>query len=268
MMAWPGDGAGQGRFGNITLVLKEPRHPENVGSIARVMKNFGFFSLCLVGTFSGCPEAMRRTATHNALDVLDAMRSVPTLGDAVADCTVTIGTTARTGRQRRPTSRIEEVAAEVWTRLRAERIAIVFGPENTGLSSADLELCSRLVSIPTAGFSSLNLAQAVAIVCYEFHRKAAGGESFGDPPAGPRLASAFEIGRLHAEMKEILHRMDQGTGDKAAGPRFQRLKAILDRRDLRAAEAAEAVHLCRRLQSLLAPLAGGAVIPPPGGEVL
>ena len=151
----------------VRVVLVRPKSSGNVGAVARAMKNNGLGDLVLVD-----PRGYRRfpaaaMAVH-ASDVLDRMRRVGTLAEAVADCGWVVGTTCRPGSYRRRAKTPREAAAEIAGIASRNRVALVFGPEDHGLSNEDLKLCHELVTIPTHGdYASLNLAQAALVCFYE-----------------------------------------------------------------------------------------------------
>ncbi len=153
--------------GRIRVVLVRPRRGGNVGSVARAMKNMGLDDLVLVAPRTPVGAAARHMAAH-ARDVLEARRTVPDLVSALADTTLAIGTV---GRETTPRQRIEtprEIAPEIVEAAGEGTVALVFGPEDHGLSNTDLDRCQRLLSIPTAdAYASLNLAQAVLLCAYE-----------------------------------------------------------------------------------------------------
>ena len=151
------------------MVLVRPRRGGNVGSVARAMKNMGLDDLVLVAPRTPVGATAQHMAAH-AGDVLKARRTVPDLAAALADTTLAIGTV---GRETTPRQRLESpraLAPEIVAQAQAGRVALVFGPEDHGLSNADLDQCQRLLCIPTGDeYASLNLAQAVLICAYEVH---------------------------------------------------------------------------------------------------
>ena len=148
-------------------MLCRPQSAGNIGGAARVLKNLGFADLRLVA-----PELKWRgeaavMAVH-AQDVLASATRWPNLKSAVADCSLTVGTTCRPGAYRAAANELRMFAPELTTLAAAGRVAIIFGSEDHGLTNEELKLCQRLITIPTASeYRSLNLAQAVAIVAYE-----------------------------------------------------------------------------------------------------
>lgn len=157
-------------------MLVRPRRGGNVGSVARVMKNMGLGDLVVVAPRTRVGRVGERMAVH-ARDVLDRRRTVATLAAAVADCRLVVGTVGRPTTP--PDSPVDPraIGPEIVAAARRGCVAIVFGPEDHGLSNAELGLCQRSIRIPTApGYASLNLAQAVAVCTYELV-VAQGGEA-------------------------------------------------------------------------------------------
>ncbi|MBD2104205.1 RNA methyltransferase [Leptolyngbya sp. FACHB-261] len=155
---------------NLQVVLVEPAGPLNVGSVARVMKNLGFSSLVLVNPRCDPqgPEA-RQMAVH-AADLLDQIQVVTSLPAALSASQRVIGTTGRSDPLPVP-PQSPELGLGWLVELDAGKTSLVFGPEDRGLSRDELAYCQRFVTIPTSSaYTSLNLAQAVAICCYELQR--------------------------------------------------------------------------------------------------
>lgn len=172
----------------IRIVLVAPAGPLNVGSVARIMANMGLTQLVLVDPqCNPLGGAARRMAVH-ALPLLEAAQVVPTLPDALADCHRAIATTARPRNPETPLE-LPEVALPWLIAPSAEahhlNTALIFGPEDRGLSAVELNYAQRFVGIPSnPEYPSLNLAQAVAVCCYELARF-----TQGRSPASPVTAS-------------------------------------------------------------------------------
>ena len=181
----------------IRIVLCRPSHPGNIGAAARAMKTMGFADLRLVAPERfPAPEA-EWMATH-AADVLAAARVHATLHEAIADCAAAFALSARP-REWSPQVLDVRAAAAQAAAIDAP-VAFVFGSESAGLSNDELFACQFLVHIPaTPGSSSLNLAQAVQIVCYELHM--ATGASV---PAmrTEKLATVEDIEGLYGHLEE------------------------------------------------------------------
>lgn len=152
---------------NLAVVLNEPRYSENIGAAARCCKNMGVQDLILVRPQNLEMENVLKMATHEAVDVVNAMQIHDTLLNALAKFQYAVGTTARIGRQRASTATPRQMAAKVAELSQENQVALVFGSEKYGLTNDDLRLCHAVVNIPTADFSSINLAQSVMILCYE-----------------------------------------------------------------------------------------------------
>jgi tRNA/rRNA methyltransferase len=154
----------------FAFVLVRPKSPGNMGAAARALKNMGFADLRFVAPGNRDPDREIAMAVH-ADDLLAGSQTYEDLPSALADRTVVIGTTVRGGPYRASAHPLQQAAPELIALSGANRIAIVFGPEDFGLTNDDLKLCHRLITIPTAPeYASLNLAQAVMVVAYELRR--------------------------------------------------------------------------------------------------
>jgi tRNA/rRNA methyltransferase len=181
------------------VVLVRPKSSGNVGSVARAMKNMGVADLRLVA-----PRGYRRfsavaMAVH-ADDVLDGMIVVDTLAEAVADSSWVVGTTCRPGAYRRRALAPREAAAELAAVTDRNRAALVFGPEDHGLTNDDLKLCHELVTIPAhSQYPSLNLAQSVLVCLYEVFL------ARHSPRSQPlRLADSADLERMYRRLRDAL----------------------------------------------------------------
>ncbi|MFP3870208.1 MAG: RNA methyltransferase [Syntrophobacteria bacterium] len=185
----------------FSIVLHRPRLPENIGAAARAGRNMGIRRLVLVDPEDCDLSRICKMSTHCAVDVVENMEIYSDLATALHPFHYVVATTARTkGAQRQQVKTPREMAAELASISTNNRVALLFGPENRGLSNADLRLCHALVTIPTAGFSSVNLAQSVMIICYEVMMA-------GRQPAGrfvPRLANRRELEAMYEHLKETL----------------------------------------------------------------
>lgn len=187
---------------NFAFVLVRPLQAGNVGAAARAMKNMGFGDLRLVAPAGAASRRPAMAMAVHARDVLKAARRYDDLEAAVADCTVTVGTTCRPGLYRSNAVAAREAAAQLAADASGNRIALIFGPEDTGLTNRELKACQRLVTIPTsAEYPSLNLAQAVMIVGYELMM--AGGAMRRMPQVEP-YAPAVEVGAMMERMSRAL----------------------------------------------------------------
>ncbi len=190
-------------LGSIRIVLVRPQGAANIGAVARAMKNLGVRELALVGTSQRRLESAKRTAVH-AADVLDGALRPRSLEEAVADCTLVVGTSGQGGMYRDAPEVPEEIAPDLLAAAERGRVAVVFGPEHHGLTREDLRCCARLVCIETAeDYTSLNLAQAVLVVCYELRRQSRSRDGAG----GRAAAAAVDLDRLEQKMRRAMLEM-------------------------------------------------------------
>ncbi|MBI5544968.1 MAG: RNA methyltransferase [Deltaproteobacteria bacterium] len=194
----------------LRIVLLRPRVPENLGAVARAMKNFGFGDWALVEPATHDFRAAGRVAVH-AEELLDRPRVAATLEEVIADCTWVVGTSSRKVRGKRQLSP-QEVGAEV--ALRGGRTALVFGDERGGLSNADADRCHDLSTISAeAEQPSLNLAQAVLLYLWEVRRAAEATSSSAPSAASAEEgaeggATGAELSVLETSLREAL--LDSG----------------------------------------------------------
>lgn len=152
---------------NIRIVLVEPIYGGNVGSVCRAMANMGISDLALVAPANLEMNEARKMAVH-AADILENHSEFESLGEAVADCGVVMGATAREGLYRQHARPPRDWADKVLDVAREQKAALVFGREDNGLSNEELAFCTQIIQIPSSEqYPSLNLAQAVMICCYE-----------------------------------------------------------------------------------------------------
>ncbi|ERP92250.1 RNA methyltransferase [Marinobacter sp. ES-1] len=151
----------------VRIVLVETSHSGNIGAVARAMKNMGLGNLWLVNP-SSFPDEASYARSAGASDVLDRARVVSSLDEALADCILVMGTSARGRKVPWPVMAPPQAAAMASEHSAKGRVALVFGRENHGLSNDELQRCHYHIHIPSnPDYSSLNLAMAVQVICYE-----------------------------------------------------------------------------------------------------
>ena len=185
---------------NIAIVLVETQIAENIGAVARAMNNMGIGRLILVNPKNTDRDRMLRSATVHSTPIIDNMEIFHDLKDAIGRFGYIAGTTARLGNMRPAMTSPERLAQRLARVSQDNEIAIMFGPEDRGLSNEHLKYCHTITTIPTSDFSSLNIAQAVLIICYEIFR--AGMKSSESTP--PRLANSYELEGMYTHLREIL----------------------------------------------------------------
>lgn len=193
--------SGKVNLDNISIVLQRPRFPENIGAAARAMRNMGIHRLIVVQPENFHLESIQKMATHVASDVVEKIEIHDDLRSALASFQYIIGTTARLGRKRKDIDTPAQTAEKLIAVARENHVAILFGPEDRGLTNDDLRFCHRLVHIPTAEFSSLNLAQAVMIMSYELFLAAQRQNKVPIKRSTPRLASRIELDLMYDHLQ-------------------------------------------------------------------
>lgn len=188
---------------NIRIVLVEPEHEGNVGSIARLMKNFGLSQLWLVNPQITLGSEAYARAVH-ASDLLDCCNIVQSLKQACLDMDWVIGTTAiyakKSSNLRRTTITPEELAKQ--TSFQESRLALLFGREGHGLSNKELDLCDVVVSIPSSSqYQTLNIASASAIIFYELWK-----EMSHERQGAPREVDVYTKRRLLQFFTELVEK--------------------------------------------------------------
>ncbi len=215
---------------NLRIVLVRPQYSGNIGAVARAMRNMGFNELTLVNPLPLHRAQADIMAVH-ARDVLDTMSVHSSLRAAIGDCGLVVGTTCRPGLYRDTAVSPRTLAPHIVTMAAANHVALVFGPEESGLTNEDLRVCHRLISIPTdAGYSSLNLAQAVLLCCYEIFL-AAQAEQEDTVSKGHPLALAEQQELMYEKLKQALLRIGFLHGDNPEHIMFA-LRRILGRTGL------------------------------------
>ncbi len=188
----------------FAFVLFSPKSSGNVGAAARALKNMGLGDLRLVAPRDYDPRAAASMAVH-ANDVLERARIFPDLAAALDDRTLVVGTTCRVGPYRGEARALRAAAPVLIGQSAANRVAIVFGPEDFGLTNLEIAQCHRLITIPTApDYPSLNLAQAVVVVAYELMLAAGAAGAADVPVAAGEFASAGDVEAMHRRMAEAL----------------------------------------------------------------
>lgn len=221
----------------IRFVLVGTQHPGNIGAAARAMRTMGLQQLALVAP-RHFPHAEAAAMAAGAGAVLEQASIHENLAQAVADCQLVLGCTARDRRIALPRLAPREAAAKAVEAARAAEVALVFGRERTGLDNAELQLCHFAVHIPAdPGYSSLNLAAAVQVLAYELRLAllAAGSDARAFATTGDRQASHAELEGFFGQLHDTLGEIDfhKGRNPDAA---MRKLRRIFLRSELRAGE--------------------------------
>jgi tRNA/rRNA methyltransferase len=190
------------RLDSICIVLVRPKFPENIGSVARAMKNMGLSRLVVV---NGCSplHANAYKLASGAEDILERAEEVFTLREAISEMGCVVGTTSRRGKERDPDLTPEALVRKLIPLSQKNLIGLAFGSEKEGLTNEELSLCHLSVKIPSMeSFPSLNLAQAVMVVSYELFKNA-----MEVPKKEVQLAQAEQLERMLEHMEKTLLRI-------------------------------------------------------------
>ena len=189
----------------IRIVLVETSHPGNIGATARAMKNMSMNQLYLVNPHVfPCADATARAS--GADDILASAVVCDSLNEAIADCSLVIGASARSRTITCPELNPRDCAEKVISDSQHQQIAIIFGRENSGLKNHELDLCQYLLSIPSnADYSSLNLAAAVQVVCYELLVASRQNQVIETTPPKIPPATTQQMELFYEHLLETLH---------------------------------------------------------------
>ena len=195
---------------NIAIVLVRPQFAGNIGSVSRAMRNMGLSRLILVLPAQDPLSPEARMMATSAKDILEKAEVFATLEDALAGFRWIAGTSARKGRNRGPFIPPREICREIIVHARSIPVAILFGPEDKGLTNEELAPCQALISMPThENLPSLNLAQAVMILCYELYMAILANQVGGLSGAGPslKLAEFQRVEGMYTHLEDLLLRI-------------------------------------------------------------
>ena len=212
------------------IVLVEPQLGENIGAAARAMANFGLSRLRLVKPRQSWPNEKARVMAAGADRILDGATLYDTLNDAIGDCSFVLATTARNHDQAKPVVSADAAATEMVARIAAgESAAIIFGRERIGLENHEVALADRIVTLPVnPAFASLNLAQAVVIVAYEWFKRAGGELPFAMPEKSPP-APKQQLDAFFSDLERELERVEFFRPEEKRGTMSVNLRNIFQR---------------------------------------
>jgi len=231
---------------HVRIILVEPQEFGNIGAAARAMKNFGFTDLWIVAGGLERTDDVSSWWAVGAIDVVEGATRVDTLEEALADCHLTVATTAVRGRQV-----FEQLAPSDVARLAGEtladehRLAVVFGREKWGLTGREVMLCQRTASIPTwPEFPTMNLAMSVAIFCYEL------GKGLRARADSPDPAPHQLLDHLNAQTRALLDEIGY-FGDKSPERMCAELQALAGRAMLTQREASLLLSMVRLINRVI-----------------
>lgn len=232
------------RFENVCVVLVEPRNAGNIGSVTRAMKNMGIPNLRLVNPvpYRDVPE--QRMLGYRSQEIIEASREFATLQDALSDVQYTLLATAKSGTWKQDFFTPSEAAEQVARRMRKEKIALVFGREDRGVTVDESQLANACIHIPSAVYyPSLNLSQAVMVVVYEIYKAAGMNHKV---PASEKRATQEMYDRLFRNIWQLMKSLDFSEDEK--GLFYRSLRRALNRTDWARSDIAVLDRLCKQVR--------------------
>ena len=230
---------------NVRIVLVRPIYGGNIGAVARAMKNMGIRDLALVNPRPDVDWNEARQRAYRALDILESQRRFASLAAAVADCGLVAGTTARPGLYREHARTPREWAPRLLEAALDMPVALVFGPEDSGLTNEEIAVCTQIIQIPSSeDYPSLNLSHAVMVCCYELF--VASGTFFPREERSPEAPSHLRE-RMFAMWRSALLAigfMDEQKADHM----MMGLRRILSRGPLTVADVKILMGIARQAQ--------------------
>jgi TrmH family RNA methyltransferase len=231
-------------FSNIRVVLCQTSHPGNIGSTARAMKTMGLSRLYLVNP-KKFPDSEAKSLAVNASDLLDTAVVTASLEEAIADCNFVIAVSGKERSLSQEVMTVRDAAIKSKVIANTQQVALVFGNETSGLTTAEASKCHVLATIPAnPEYTSLNLAQAVQIMCYELRMAITEGNIHFDEKM-IELATQEELERFYDHLKDILMHIGY-LNPKAPKKLFERLRRMYARAKLQKEE----VQLLRGILTL------------------
>ena len=229
---------------NLRVILVSPRNPLNIGAAARAMFNFGFSRLRVVNPYEVAFREARSAVA--AREILEAAEEFPSVPEAVADCTLVVGTTSLGHRELEHRLRpLEEGAAAIREQMQSAPAALLFGSEKFGLSNEDLAHCHWLMRITTADRQhSMNLGQAVAVCLYELSR--GGLDEAASPARARKPATAAETEQITNLLLDALRRSGYVNPVTSASTETK-VRRLVRRLDLSAHDAPVVLGMLRQI---------------------
>jgi tRNA/rRNA methyltransferase len=227
---------------NIEIILVGTKHPGNIGSTARAMFNMGLDRLILASPQCSINDESYRLAKSGG-GVLDSAQIYGDLKSAMRNIQLLVGTTGKSGGYRAPAHSLRSLAPRILDQAAQQKVGILFGPEDTGLVDDDLRFCQLLIRIPTRHkANSINLSQAVMIVCYELWMGSLGR----DPERSPKLASLEQIEAMYAQLETALLKIGF-LQDQNAKHMMLRLRQLFGRAGLKISDVGMLRGIARQI---------------------
>ncbi len=229
---------------NISIVLVGPKNPGNIGSVVRAMKNMGLADLRLVTPVDYREQDEQKKMGYRSQEIIEASREFATLREAVADAGVVMIATAKGGKWKKDFLSPEQAAGQAWQAAAVQRVALVFGREDKGVTVDECQLANYLIRIPMAGpYPSLNLSQAVMLVSYEVFKASRLAPT---PPVNQKMADRGSFHRLETNWWELMK--DLGLSEPDGGLFHRSLKRALTRTHWTIADIAVFDRACKQVR--------------------
>jgi len=213
---------------NIRVVLVNPSHPGNIGAAARAMKTMGLQQLYLVQP-KVFPDPEAQARAKQAEDILAKAKVVNTLPEAIADCSLVLGASARSRTLVWPTLNVTDARAQIIHEANHNKVAVVFGRERTGLTNEEIQLCHYQLNIPAnPDYSSLNLAAAVQVVAYEIYQQYLTQTELSVSNEHNDLAAMAEVIGFYEHMDTVLKQINYVDPERP-GQIMARLQRLFNR---------------------------------------
>ncbi|HDP95456.1 MAG TPA: hypothetical protein ENN40_08880 [Candidatus Aminicenantes bacterium] len=231
-------------FDNLYIVLTEPKNPGNIGASVRAMKNMGIPHLRLVNPVPFRDEDEQKKMGYRSQDIVRNCREFPSLQEAVRDMSAVFITTSKQGKWRKDFLDVRDAAEQIAALMRNQKIAIVFGREDKGVSIDESQLANYLIYIPSAvHYPSLNLSQAVMVTVYEIYRAAAQNPVRKSLPV---MATQHDFNRLEENIWDLMKTLEVREGDN--GKFHRSLKRTLSRTHWTRADIAVMDRACKQIR--------------------
>ena len=230
---------------NVTIILVRPKYAGNIGSVARCAKNMGIRHIIVVDPREINQDEMKKMSTHLAADLVEHIQYEYDLRKALAPFQVIVGTTTRTGRSLLRNTIIPSIdlGPRIAEMTSNNRVALLFGSEDRGLTNDDIKYCTILARIPTSdALRSINLSHAVIIICYEIFTASLDSKKV----FSPSLATAAETEAMYDNLKEMFLKIDFIRDDN---PDYwmAAIRRFFSRRGLRSREVKIVRGICRQV---------------------
>lgn len=229
---------------NVSIILVEPKNAGNIGSVVRAMKNMGFSDLRLVNPVDYRDVVEQRKLGYRSQEIIENSREYPSLKDAVADISVVFLTTTRKGKWKKDFLSLEDSAELISRQAVREKIAVVFGREDSGVTIDESQYANFCINIPAAvKYPSLNLAQAVMVTVHAVYSQITKGDVI---PPFPKMAGKRSFNRLGENIYDLMSRIQFVEEEK--GLFHRSLKRALNRTRWTNADIAVFDRVCKQMR--------------------